>query len=300
MIPMPTSISSGLDVPGADQQPETDRPERRDVEAVGPARRGQALRVSEQREEHQRQQRVHDDQEPQALPPGREVQPASDREKDVDRLGHLALDVQGGVGVGVAVAVIPLVGRPRGSWEGPAGAAAAHEPGADRTSMRRTGPCADPSARLHRLGDREPGDRLTVQQRGRLADALVDPAAVRPDHPGMLAGDGRLGHQDIVVGRAADPDQLSGLENVGLAVNLEMELAGRAHRVAAGRLLDVLSGGPPPCCPAVRSGGPSRSRLGAPAARTPSPPARAARTGQAASRVPAATRAAPEATPAGR
>jgi hypothetical protein len=54
----------------------------------------------------------------------------------------------------------------------------------------------------------------------------------------VLAGDGRLAHQDIVIGRAADPDQVSGLENIGLAVNLEMKLAGRA----VGRLFYGLSG----------------------------------------------------------
>jgi hypothetical protein len=35
----------------------------------------------------------------------------------------------------------------------------------------------------------------------------------------VLAGDGRVAHGDVVVGRAADPDQLSWLENVGLAVD---------------------------------------------------------------------------------
>jgi hypothetical protein len=53
----------------------------------------------------------------------------------------------------------------------------------------------------------------------------------------MLAGDGRLAHQDIVIGRAADPDQFSGRENIGLPVDLEMKLAGRARGAAVGSLL---------------------------------------------------------------
>ena len=170
------------------------------------------------------------------------MEPASDREKDVDCLGHLALDGQGSVGVGVAVAVIALVRRPRGLVGGPGGRGGGPRAGrrpdldAEHRSLR------GPERQVYWLGYRESCDRLTVQQRGRLADALIDPATVGPEHPSMLTRDGRLPHQHIVIGRTADPDQLSGLENTGLAVNLEMKLASRAHCVTVGERLDGLSG----------------------------------------------------------
>ena len=134
----------------------------------------------------------------------------------MDRLGQLVRGVHGGV----AGAVIAMAGGQAERRGRPLAGRRRHLDPQDR-SLRRA------KRQVKRPGDRDPGHRLAVQPGGRLADALEDPSAVRPHQPGVLAGDGRVAHRDVVVGRAADPDRLSGLENIGPAVNEETQLAAR-------------------------------------------------------------------------
>ena len=89
---MPSPISSSClprRLRRPDQQPEGDPPQGRDVQAVRPAGRGQVPRRGEQRQENQREQRVRDDQQPQALAPAGVGQPAPDRDQDLDRRRQL-------------------------------------------------------------------------------------------------------------------------------------------------------------------------------------------------------------------
>ncbi len=48
-----------------------------------------------------------------------------------------------------------------------------------------------------------------------------------PTQSSVLAGDSWITHSHLVIGSAADPDRLSGLKNIGPAVNGEMKLVGR-------------------------------------------------------------------------